>query len=97
MITSPPHCIGTLDIPTKGRINLGTFSPEDVGDSNPNLYQTTLPLGALGLTQPISSITFTMPSTATNVAIFAVSGLGGGTPRQHCQGERDIVGLLHAF
>src|SRR6266851_1460702 len=26
-----------------------------------------------------------------------VSGLGGGTPRQHRQGKRDVVGRLHAF
>src|ERR1700752_753412 len=29
--------------------------------------------------------------------VMHVSGLGRGTPRQHCQGKRDIAGRLHAF
>jgi hypothetical protein len=60
-----------------GRLKLGTnpFSTENNG-SNPNLYQTIINLAALGLNQPISSITFNKPaggSTATT-AIFGVSG-----------------------
>src|SRR3989441_9252062 len=29
--------------------------------------------------------------------VMQVGGLGRGTPRQHCQGKRDIAGRLHAF
>jgi hypothetical protein len=60
-----------------GRLKLGTnpFSTENNG-SNPNLYQTVISLAALGLNQPISSITFTKPaaSSTTTTAIFGVSG-----------------------
>jgi hypothetical protein len=61
-----------------GRLKLGTnpFSTENNGSSNPNLYQTVINLAALGLNQPIASITFNKPAgggTATS-AIFAVSG-----------------------
>ena len=53
----------------------GLFT-ENNGSANPNLYQTTLNLAALGLNQPISSITFTKPAVAgnQNTGIFAVSG-----------------------
>jgi hypothetical protein len=60
-----------------GRLKLGTspFTTENNG-SNPNLYQTIINLAALGLNQPVASISFTKPagaSTATS-AIFATSG-----------------------
>ena len=61
-----------------GRLKLGaSFNPEDSGPLNPNLYQTTINLAALGLNQPIASITFTIPSGAganQTTGIFAVSG-----------------------
>ncbi len=61
-----------------GRLKLGaSFTLEDNGDSNPNLYQTAINLAVLGLTQTIASITFYYPATAgaqQDTAIFAVSG-----------------------
>jgi hypothetical protein len=67
-----------------GRLKLGsTLSIENNGTSNPNLYQTTINLAALGLTQPVSSITFSNPSGAGSTqttAIFALSGMPGSVP-----------------
>jgi Concanavalin A-like lectin/glucanases superfamily/Putative Ig domain len=59
-----------------GRLRLGqsTLSTEDAGWSNPNLYQTTLNLAALGSNQPIASITFTKPGSSGSSGIFAISG-----------------------
>lgn len=62
-----------------GRLKLGGgFSAEDNGASNPNLYQTTLNLAALGWdNKEIASLTFTKPAGAgatQTVGIFAVSG-----------------------
>ncbi len=60
-----------------GRLALTGLSVQDNGTANPNLYQTTINLAALGLTQPISSITFTKSATAgaqQDTGIFAVSG-----------------------
>lgn len=61
-----------------GRLRLGSiFSFEDPGNSNPNLYQSVLNLASRGLTNPISSITFNLPTSPgaqQNTAIFAVSG-----------------------
>jgi len=61
-----------------GRVRLGqsTFSTDDPGWSNPNLYQTTINLAALGLNQAVASITFTSPPvTGTRTtAILALSG-----------------------
>jgi predicted alpha-1,6-mannanase (GH76 family) len=61
-----------------GRLKLGaSFGPEDNGAINPNLYQTTINLAALGLNQTIGSITFTKPSGAgaqQTTGIFAISG-----------------------
>lgn len=61
-----------------GRLKLGsTFTIEDNGPSNPNLYQTSLNLAALGLTRPISSITFSNPANAgaqQTTVILALSG-----------------------
>ncbi len=58
-----------------GRLKLGaSFGAEDNGANNPNLYQTTINLAALGLNQAIASITFTKPASAGSCGIFAVSG-----------------------
>ncbi len=59
-----------------GRLKLGTnpFSTENNGSSNPNLYQTIINLAALGLNQPIESITFTKPAASSTTAALAVSG-----------------------
>lgn len=62
-----------------GRMRLGqsTLYTENPGFNNPNFYQTTLNLAALGLNQAIASITFTDPSGGGNqdAGIFAVSGV----------------------
>ena len=67
-----------------GRLKLGSgWTIEDNGSSNPNLYQTTLNLAALGLAKPVASITFTMPAGAgssESAAIFAVSGMSASIP-----------------
>jgi hypothetical protein len=67
-----------------GRLKPGTsFTIEDNGDSNPNLYQTAINLAGLGLTQSIASITFYNPAGAgaqQNTAIFAVSGKPSNLP-----------------
>jgi hypothetical protein len=59
-----------------GRLRLGqsTLSTEDAGWNNPNLYQTTLNLAALGSNLPIASITFTKPASSGSSGIFAISG-----------------------
>src|SRR5262249_14937074 len=61
-----------------GRLKLGArWRPQDNGQVNPNMYQPTLNLAALGINQPITSITFTKPSGAASqqtTGIFAVSG-----------------------
>ena len=61
-----------------GRLKLtGTFGPEDNGAINPNLYQTTIDLAAIGQDKPIASITFTKPAGAgaqQTTGIFALSG-----------------------
>jgi hypothetical protein len=60
-----------------GRLRLGqsTLSTENPGWNNPNFYQTTLNLAALGSNLPIASITFTKPGSSGSSGIFAVSGL----------------------
>jgi Concanavalin A-like lectin/glucanases superfamily/Viral BACON domain len=67
-----------------GRLRLGaSLTIEDNGASNPNLYQTTINLAALGLTQSISSITFSNPASAgaqQTTAIFAISGMPSSVP-----------------
>jgi hypothetical protein len=69
-----------------GRLQLGaSLNAQDNGDANPNLYQTTINLAALGLTMPIRSITFSNPANAgaqQNTAIFAVSGMPSSVPVQ---------------
>jgi hypothetical protein len=56
-------------------LNSGLFT-ENNGGSNPNLYQTTINLGMLGLNQPVASISFTKPvaSGSQDTGVFAVSG-----------------------
>jgi len=65
-------------IQAMGRLKLtGSFGAEDNGPINPNLYQTTLDLAAMGQDKPIASITFTKPAGAgaqQTTGIFAVSG-----------------------
>lgn len=61
-----------------GRLQLGTnpFATENDG-SNPNLYQTILNLAALGLNQPVTSITFTKPGgggATLDTGVLAISG-----------------------
>jgi hypothetical protein len=60
-----------------GRIDLGSTSAEDNGDSFPELYQTTLNLAALGMAgKSIVSIDFTDLSVdpRESTGIFALSG-----------------------
>lgn len=79
-----------------GRLKLGTsLNAEDNGDSNPNLYQTTVNLAALGLTQPVTSITFSNPAAAggsQTTAIFALSGMPASIPPQAPLGFTAIPG-----
>ena len=60
-----------------GRLRLGqpTLLTENPGWNNPNLYQTTLNLAALGSNLPIASITFTKPGSSGSSGVFAVSGV----------------------
>lgn len=78
-INAPDWFSGTANaaISATGRLKMTTLNPEDNGSSNPNLYQTTLNLAALGLNQPIASITLGKSAAAggqQDTAIFAVSG-----------------------
>lgn len=67
-----------------GRLRLGaSLTIDDNGSSNPNLYQTTVNLAALGLSQPIASITFSNRAAAggnETAAIFGVSGMPATVP-----------------
>jgi len=59
------------------------LSVEDNGDTNPNMYQTTVNLAALGITQAIASITFSNRNGAgatETAAIFGVSGMPASIP-----------------
>lgn len=78
-----------------GRLKLGaSLNSEDNGDSNPNLYQTTINLAALGLAKPIASITFTKPAggASQTTAIFALSGMPNNVPVQTPTGFTAIPG-----
>jgi hypothetical protein len=79
-----------------GRLKLiNSWSIEDNGSSNPNLYQTTVNLAALGLTGPIASITFSNRAgagAAESTAIFAVSGMPTSVPVQAPTGVAAIPG-----
>ena len=48
---------------------------EDNGASNPNLYQTTVNLAALGLSMPVASITFSNRTSAGASETAAILGL----------------------
>jgi len=62
-----------------GRVRLGqgTFSTENPGWNNPNIYQTTIDLAALGINQTVASISITNPAVggSRTTAILGVSGL----------------------
>ncbi len=62
-----------------GRVRLGqaTFTTENPGWNNPNIYQTTLDLAALGLNQTVASLSITNPTAggSRTTAILGVSGL----------------------
>ncbi|HWY29930.1 MAG TPA: hypothetical protein VNX46_04205, partial [Candidatus Acidoferrum sp.] len=61
-----------------GRLKLGaSLATEDDGSSNPNLYQTTVNLAALGLSLPVSSITFSNRAAAGSTETTAILGLSG--------------------
>lgn len=91
--TSPPILFNASDyylnnnsgaaITHFGRIYCGYYGSlytDDPAGNDPNFYQTTINLGALGLnTKAITGLTFTMPngpgtSTNTMTGVFAVSG-----------------------
>jgi hypothetical protein len=60
-----------------GRFELsttGSLFTENNGTSNPNFYQTTLNLAALGLNKPVASISFTKPAAGQDTGVFGVSG-----------------------
>jgi hypothetical protein len=79
-----------------GRLQLGaSLTAQDNGSSNPNLYQTTLNLAALGLALPISSITFSNPASAgvtETTAILGVSGMPTSIQLQSPTGLAAIPG-----
>lgn len=79
-----------------GRLRLGaSLTIDDTGSSNPNLYQTSVNLAALGLSQPIASITFSNRATAganETAAIFGVSGMPASVPLQSPTGVTAIAG-----
>ena len=62
-----------------GRVRLGqvTFSTENPGWNNPNIYQTTLDLAGLGINGTVASISITNPAVggSRTTAILGVSGL----------------------
>ncbi len=61
-----------------GRMKLGaSLSVEDNGTSNPNLYQTIINLAALGISQPIASITFSNRASAGGAETTAILGVSG--------------------
>jgi hypothetical protein len=61
-----------------GRVRLGqaTFSTENSGWNNPNIYQTTIDLATLGLNQTVASISITNPAVggSRTTAILGLSG-----------------------
>ena len=67
-----------------GRLRLGgSLVIEDNGASNPNLYQTTVNLAALGLSMPVTSITFSNRAAAganETTAVLGVSGMPSSVP-----------------
>lgn len=67
-----------------GRLRLGaSLTIDDNGASNPNLYQTTVNLAALGLSTPVASITFSNRAAAgvnETTAILGLSGMPASIP-----------------
>ncbi len=67
-----------------GRLRLGAnLVIQDNGDANPNLYQTTVNLAALGLSMPVASITFSNRNSAgasETTAIFGLSAMPASVP-----------------
>lgn len=61
-----------------GRVRLGqgTFSTENPGWNNPNIYQTTIDLAALGINQSIAAVSFTSPPVGgtRTTSILGISG-----------------------
>ncbi|MBN2783666.1 MAG: hypothetical protein JXR25_02470 [Pontiellaceae bacterium] len=80
------YTVSNVAVQGFGRLRLdGTLATEDNGDTNPNMYQTSLNLAALGITKPIESITFYNPADAganQNTAVFALSGMPASIPLQ---------------
>ena len=62
-----------------GRVRLGqgTFSTENPGWNNPNIYQTTIDLAVLGLNRTVASISITNPAVggSRTTAILGSAGL----------------------
>jgi predicted alpha-1,2-mannosidase len=83
-----------------GRLKLGaSLNVEDDGPVNPNMFQTTINLAALGLNQAIASITFTKPSNAGSsqvCGIFAVSGTVSVSPPAITQQPLSVTNNLPA-
>jgi len=79
-----------------GRLKLGTtLTTEDNGTANPNLYQTTVNLAALGLSLPVVSITFSNRAGAganETTAILGISGMPTSVPLQTPSGVAAIPG-----
>jgi len=79
-----------------GRLKLGAnLAPEDNGSSNPNFYQTTVDLAALGLSLPVASITFSNRAAAgasETTAILGVSGMASSIPLRPPSGLAAIPG-----
>lgn len=83
-----------------GRLRLGQSAlfTDDAGADNPNLYQTTINLAALGLNEAVDSVTFTNPAggAALSSAIFAVSGAVMPPEVQITQQPRSVTNNLPA-
>ncbi|MGC3958510.1 MAG: LamG domain-containing protein [Verrucomicrobiota bacterium] len=79
-----------------GRLRLGAnLVIDDNGASNPNLYQTTVNLAALGLSMPVASITFSNRTSAganETAAILGLSGMPASVPLQPPTGVTAIPG-----
>lgn len=61
-------------IQAMGRLKFSNFTFDDSSANNPNMYQTTVNLAALGINQAIASITFTKPAASADTGVFAISG-----------------------
>ena len=91
------YTVTNVAVQGMGRLKLGgnSLAVEDNGDANPNLYQTTVNLASLGLTQRVVSITFSNPAAAggsQTTAIFALSGASLNVPLKTPAGLTAIPG-----